>query len=97
MCCGIVEVGTTLALDVLAVVTVAVMSIPFEQSVVSAGDGEFRSDAKFSSPAMMDIVVDSYRRLIQIFGSVVLGVADEDFERVLTNERGGSQVATDAD
>jgi pyruvate,orthophosphate dikinase len=42
-------------------------------------------------------VLDSYRRLIQMFGSVVLGVADEYFERVLTKERERLQVATDAD
>ena len=42
-------------------------------------------------------VLDSYRRLIQMFGSVVLGVADEAFESVLRSRRDLSLVATDAE
>ncbi|MGI9612294.1 MAG: pyruvate, phosphate dikinase [Acidimicrobiales bacterium] len=41
--------------------------------------------------------LDSYRRLIQMFGSVVLGVADEYFERVLATERERIGVAEDSD
>jgi pyruvate,orthophosphate dikinase len=40
-------------------------------------------------------VLDSYRRLIQMFGSVVLGLRDELFENVLENHRVQAGVATD--
>jgi pyruvate, orthophosphate dikinase len=42
-------------------------------------------------------VYDSYRRLVQMFGSVVLGVRDEPFEEVLEAQRAKAKVATDAD
>ena len=42
-------------------------------------------------------VLDSYRRLIQMFGSVVLGVADEAFEHVLRSRRDVAHVVTDAE
>jgi pyruvate,orthophosphate dikinase len=40
---------------------------------------------------------DSYRRLIQMFGTVVLGVRDEPFEDVLAHHRDRRGVASDAD
>ena len=40
---------------------------------------------------------DSYRRLIQMFGTVVLGVRDEPFEDVLASYRDQRGVRTDAD
>lgn len=40
---------------------------------------------------------DSYRRLIQMFGSVVMGVQDEVFEDVLTAARRRAGVETEAD
>lgn len=42
-------------------------------------------------------VYDLYRRLVQMFGSVVLGVPDEIFEAVITSARQKAQVATDAE
>ena len=42
-------------------------------------------------------VYDSFRRLIQMFGSVVLGVRDEPFEEVLANYREQRGVATDTE
>ncbi len=42
-------------------------------------------------------VMDSYRRLIQMFGGVVLGVADERFEAVLQAKRNERGVSTDAE
>ncbi|NNK92396.1 MAG: pyruvate, phosphate dikinase [Acidimicrobiia bacterium] len=42
-------------------------------------------------------VWDSYRRLIQMFGSVVLGHRDEIFERVLDKARAQRGVATDSE
>ena len=42
-------------------------------------------------------VYDSYRRLVQMFGSVVLGVRDEPFEHVLERYRHQRGVANDSD
>jgi pyruvate,orthophosphate dikinase len=42
-------------------------------------------------------VYDLYRRLIQMFGSVVMGIPDEPFEAVLTSVRHEYHVATDAE
>ena len=42
-------------------------------------------------------VYDSYRRLVQMFGSVVLGVSDEPFEEVITEYREKRGVDDDAD
>jgi pyruvate,orthophosphate dikinase len=42
-------------------------------------------------------VLDSYRRLIQMFGSVVLGVGDEPFEAVLAARRQTRHVDSDAE
>ncbi|MDX2429067.1 MAG: pyruvate, phosphate dikinase [Xanthomonadales bacterium] len=40
---------------------------------------------------------DLYRRLVQMFGGVVMGVPDEVFEAVITAQRRESQVENDAD
>jgi pyruvate,orthophosphate dikinase len=40
---------------------------------------------------------DIYRRLVQMFGSVVMGVPDEVFEAVITAQRRESNARTDAD
>ena len=42
-------------------------------------------------------VYDSYRRLIQMFGSVVLGVDEAHFEEVLSAVRAGAGVESDSD
>ncbi|GIK75165.1 MAG: pyruvate, phosphate dikinase [Chloroflexota bacterium] len=42
-------------------------------------------------------VYDSYRRLIQMFGSVVMGVADEPFEEVISEQKKKSGVKNDVD
>jgi len=42
-------------------------------------------------------VYDSYRRLVQMFGSVVLGVRDEPFENVLEQYRARAEVSADPD
>jgi pyruvate,orthophosphate dikinase len=47
------------------------------------------SDARF--------VYDAYRRLVQMFGSVVLGVPDEPFEEVLTEYRSRRGVKSDSE
>jgi pyruvate,orthophosphate dikinase len=40
---------------------------------------------------------DAYRRLIQMFGTVVMGIADEPFEAVLADRRSQRGVSNDAD
>ncbi len=40
---------------------------------------------------------DSYRRLVQMFGSVVMNIADEPFEEVLTEARQKAGVESDSD
>ena len=42
-------------------------------------------------------VYDSYRRLVQMYGSVVMGVADEPFEEVLTEFRAKRGVESDSE
>ncbi|MEX1092102.1 MAG: pyruvate, phosphate dikinase, partial [Acidimicrobiia bacterium] len=42
-------------------------------------------------------VYDSYRRLVQMFGSVVLGIRDEPFEHVLERYRNERGVSSDSD
>ncbi len=42
-------------------------------------------------------VYDSYRRLVQMFGSVVMGLPDEIFEEVITHARKKAGVETDAE
>ncbi|MGA9235276.1 MAG: pyruvate, phosphate dikinase, partial [Desulfobacterales bacterium] len=42
-------------------------------------------------------VYDAYRRLVQMFGSVVMGLPDEIFEQVITTARRGAGVKTDAE
>ncbi len=42
-------------------------------------------------------VYDAYRRLIQMFGSVVMGVSDDVFEEVITETRKKAGAETDAD
>ncbi len=56
---------------------------------VARGITERTGDAKFA--------YDSYRRLIQMFGSVVLGTDDEGFEDVLTEYRAKRGVTSDTD
>ncbi len=56
---------------------------------VAAGMIKATNDERF--------VMDSYRRLIQMFGGVVLGVADERFEHILSAKREACGVKTDAE
>jgi len=42
-------------------------------------------------------VYDAYRRLIQMFGTVVIGVPDEPFENIITAVRKKARVQTDAE
>jgi pyruvate,orthophosphate dikinase len=56
---------------------------------VAEGLAERSGDPRFA--------FDSYRRLVQMFGSVVLGVPDDVFEAVITARRQKSDVETDAE
>jgi pyruvate,orthophosphate dikinase len=56
---------------------------------VAEGMAKLSGDSRFA--------YDSYRRLVQMFGSVVMGVADEPFEEVLTTARARAGVATDSE
>ncbi|MDQ1330466.1 MAG: pyruvate, orthophosphate dikinase, partial [Thermodesulfobacteriota bacterium] len=42
-------------------------------------------------------VYDSYRRLVQMFGSVVMGIPDEKFEEVISAARAAANVSSDAE
>ena len=56
---------------------------------VAAGLERLTGDARF--------VFDSYRRLVQMLGSVVMEIPDEPFEEVLTAARRRAAVASDSD
>jgi pyruvate,orthophosphate dikinase len=57
--------------------------------VVVEGVAKLTGDARFA--------YDSYRRLVQMFGSVVLGVEDHAFEDAITRQREKFGVESDAD
>jgi pyruvate,orthophosphate dikinase len=56
---------------------------------VAAGLERLTGDARFA--------FDSYRRLVQMFGSVVMEIADEPFEAVLTEARKRAGVESDSE
>jgi len=64
-----------------------VLNIGMNDEVVK-GLVELTGDERF--------VQDSYRRLVQMFGSVVMGIDDEPFEEVLAEARQKAGVKTDA-
>jgi pyruvate,orthophosphate dikinase len=65
-----------------------VLNIGMTDEVVEGMVG-LTGDARF--------VYDSYRRLVQMFGSVVMGIDDEPFEEVLTEARQKAGVESDSD
>jgi len=65
-----------------------VLNIGLNDEVVM-GMTELTGDERF--------VYDSYRRLVQMFGSVVMGIADEPFEEILTEARQQAGVESDSD
>jgi len=56
---------------------------------VAAGLARLSGDERFA--------YDSYRRLVKMFGSVVLGIDDEPFEEVLDEARSAAGVETDSE
>jgi pyruvate,orthophosphate dikinase len=65
-----------------------ILNIGLNDEVVE-GMVKLTNDARF--------VYDLYRRLVQMFGSVVMGVPDEVFEAVITRRRKNAGVANDSD
>jgi pyruvate, orthophosphate dikinase len=65
-----------------------VLNIGLNEKTVN-GMIELTGDVRF--------VYDSYRRLVQMFGSVVMGISDEPFEEVITEIRGKAGVQSDAE
>jgi len=65
-----------------------VLNIGMNDEVVE-GLAELTGDRRFA--------LDAYRRLLQMFGTVVMGVADEPFEAVLAQWRARRDVANDAE
>jgi pyruvate,orthophosphate dikinase len=61
---------------------------------IGMNDTIAESLAKLTSPRF---AYDLYRRLVQMFGGVVMGVPDEVFEAVITAQRRESDVQNDAD
>jgi pyruvate,orthophosphate dikinase len=66
-------------------------------TVLNIGLNDETASGMIALTADPRFVYDSYRRLIQMFGSVVLGVPDEPFEEVLATYRQARRVASDAE
>ncbi len=66
-------------------------------TVLNIGLNDATAAAMIEQTGDARFVYDLYRRLIQMYGTVVMNIADEPFEAVLTNIRNRRGVATDAD
>jgi pyruvate,orthophosphate dikinase len=66
-------------------------------TVLNIGLNEETCQGMIALTANPRFVFDSYRRLIQMFGSVVMGVADEPFEEVLSRARRKAGVKVDSE
>jgi len=66
-------------------------------TVLNIGLNEETVESMIQSTGDARFVFDSYRRLIQMFGSVVMGVPDEPFEEVITECRRSRGVKNDAE
>ena len=66
-------------------------------TVLNIGLNDETAGAMISLSGDERFVYDIYRRLIQMFGSVVMGIADEVFEEALTAARQKAGVSTDAE
>jgi pyruvate,orthophosphate dikinase len=66
-------------------------------TVLNIGLNEETVKSMVRSTGDARFVHDSYRRLIQMFGSVVMGVPDEPFEEVITEVRKARRVKSDAE
>ena len=66
-------------------------------TVLNIGLNEDTTQGMIALTANPRFVFDSYRRLIQMFGSVVMGLADEPFEEVLVRARRKANVKVDSE
>ncbi|NSW84713.1 MAG: pyruvate, phosphate dikinase [Syntrophobacteraceae bacterium] len=66
-------------------------------TVLNIGLNEETVESMIQSTGDARFVFDSYRRLIQMFGSVVMGVPDEPFEEVITECRRSRGVKNDSE
>ncbi len=66
-------------------------------TILNIGLNDDVADGLIAHTADPRFVYDSYRRRVQMFGSVVLGVPDEVFEAVITAKRKRAEVETDAE
>jgi len=76
----------------------AKMSMPgMMDTVLNLGLNDETAEGMVELTKNERFVYDSYRRLIQMFGSVVLGIPDEEFEEVLNSfkEKKGAESDTD--
>ena len=66
-------------------------------TVLNIGMNDFVAEGLVKLTDDEHFVYDSYRRLVQMFGSVVLGIRDEPFEHVLERYRVQRGVSSDSD
>jgi pyruvate,orthophosphate dikinase len=66
-------------------------------TVLNIGMNDFVAEGLVKLTDDEHFVYDSYRRLVQMFGSVVLGIRDEPFEHVLERYRVERGVSSDSD
>lgn len=66
-------------------------------TVLNIGLNDDSAEAMVQMTGDARFVFDAYRRLIQMFGSVVMGLKDELFENVLTKYRKKANVESDTD
>jgi pyruvate,orthophosphate dikinase len=66
-------------------------------TVLNIGMTDAAARAMIAATGDARFVYDAYRRLVQMFGSVVMGVADEPFEHVLLRHRTLRAIANDAE
>jgi pyruvate,orthophosphate dikinase len=66
-------------------------------TVLNIGLNDAVADALAAATGDARFVFDAYRRLVQMFATVVLGLPDEPFEEVLARQRARHGVTNDAD
>jgi pyruvate, orthophosphate dikinase len=66
-------------------------------TVLNVGMNDEVAEAMVRRTGDERFVLDSHRRLVQMFGTVVLGMSDEPFEAILRAERREHDVINDAD
>ncbi|MFV0525575.1 MAG: pyruvate, phosphate dikinase [Acidimicrobiales bacterium] len=90
--------GSTTNPLLVAVRSGAKFSMPgMMDTVLNVGLNDEVAKAMIARTGDERFVLDSYRRLIQMFSTVVLGVDAEPFERILARQRGEHGVANDAE